>query len=159
MNTLVGVLAALSPILLAVLGAVGWSYRHERERRENAERQVSEHKYRAYIALLEIFFDEFKATKRNKATDAGDLFDRMADANKELMLYASDSVLSIYQRWLREAREGVMDMERFGELIVAIRRDMGNPKSQIGVDDVLRQFVTDYDQAKADGRLRTVRTP
>jgi|GEM_PF-4214214 len=44
-------------------------------------------------------------------------------------------------------------MGRFGELIVAIRRDMGNRKTKISSDDVLRQLIIDYDQAKERGEF------
>jgi hypothetical protein len=43
---------------------------------------------------------------------------------------------------------------RFGEIIVAIRRDMGNPKTKV-TEDVLRQIVKDYDAVKAQGLLES----
>lgn len=55
LNTIISVLAALSPILLVILGGIGWLYRHEKERREAVERQLSEHKYKAYIIPYWIF--------------------------------------------------------------------------------------------------------
>lgn len=156
MDILVGTLAASAPLLLAVLGAAGWLYRHERELKEAAESQVSEHKYKAYIELLDIFFDMFKASKKGTNINQNRLVDRTFDANKELTLYASDDVLRIHQNWMGEARSGIMDLGRFGDLIVAIRKDMGHPETTITSDDVLRQLISDYDQAKAEGKLRQV---
>jgi predicted DNA-binding ribbon-helix-helix protein len=153
-GTLLAILTVATPFLLLVLGGVGWLYRHERERRAAAEQQVSERKYQAYLALLNIFFDQFKAIRHKKQLPMGQLVDRMVDANKELMLYASDDVLSLYQDWLEQSRRGVVDMEQFGQLIVEIRRDMGHPKTGISSDDVLRQVITDYDQVKAQGGLQ-----
>lgn len=147
-------LAIASPFLVALLGGVGWLYRHERERRAAVEQQVSERKYQTYITLLDIFFGIMKAMRRGKPLREEELVDRMIDANKDLMLFSSDEVLGLYHAWLRNSREGLVDMEQFGELIVAIRRDMGYPRTEITADDVLRQIITDYDAAKARGDLR-----
>lgn len=147
------VLTALTPVLVVLLGGVGWLYRYERERRAAAERQVSERKYQAYIALLNIFFDLLKAQRKHQNIDGEDLVDRMFDANKELALYASDDVLQLYLDWLNRSRTGEVDINQFGELVVAIRRDMGYAKTKITSDDVLRQLILDYDQVKARGGL------
>jgi len=162
LDTFVSVLAVLSPVLVFVLAGVGWLYRHERERREAAERQVSEHKYKAYIALLDIFFDLMKATKLGRKVKQNELIDRMYDVNKELVLYGSDDVVRIYLKWLENARKHAYDTENFaalgalqdfGALVVGIRRDMGYAKTKISTDDVLRHFITDYDEAKAKDNL------
>ena len=52
-----------------------------------------------------------------------------------------------------DARKGNAKLDRFGELIVAIRRDMGHLKTNIKSDEVLRQFIIDYDDAKAKGKI------
>jgi hypothetical protein len=153
-DTALTILTALTPVLVVLLGGVGWLYKHERERRTAAEHQVSERKYQAYLTLLNIFFEQMKAIRQKKQLDQDELVDRMFDANKELMLYASDDVLSLYHDWLNKSRAGVVDMEQFGSLIVAIRKDMGHPKTHITSDEVLRQMITDYDAAKAEGKLQ-----
>lgn len=86
-NTALTILTALTPALVVLLGGVGWLYKHERERRTAAEHQVSELKYRAYVALLTIFFDMMKAMRQNKQPRQQELVDKMWDANKDLMLY------------------------------------------------------------------------
>ncbi len=153
LNIIISVLAALSPILLVILGGIGWLYRHEKERREAVERQLSEHKYKTYITLLDIFFDVMKATKAGKTIDQIDLVDRMFDTNKNLILYGSDNVVNTYQKWLGSAREGKVKLGQFGEIIISIRQDMGNPKTKITSEEVLRQFIVDYEDAKAKGLI------
>lgn len=152
-NVIISLLAALSPILLALLGGIGYLYKHEKQRRESAENQLSERKHKAYITLLEIFFDMMKATKSDKNPNEESIIDRMMDANKELILYGSDDVVWIYQKWLNNARQGSVNLGFFGELIVAIRRDMGYLKTKIQSEEVLRQFIIDYDDAKAKGKI------
>lgn len=84
-GTALTVLSALTPVLVVLLTAVGWLYRHERERRSAAERQISERKYQAYVALLNVFFDIMKALRQKKQLNQKELVDRMFDANKDLM--------------------------------------------------------------------------
>lgn len=115
---------------------------------------MSERKYQAYLTLLNIFFEQMKAIRHKKQIDQDELVDQMLDANKELMLYASDDVLRLYHDWLNKSRAGVVDMEQFGSLIVAIRKDMGHPKTRITSREVLRQMITDYDTAKREGKLQ-----
>jgi hypothetical protein len=56
---------------------------------------------------------------------------RPFDANRELILYGSDEVLTEYQAWQRQARDGLLDFPRLGSVIVAVRRDMGHPKTKV----------------------------
>ena len=153
----VEVLAALSPFLLLVLGGVGWLYRHERERRSAVERQLSEQKYRVYIELLNMFYDQFEAARHGKAVAANEkLVTRMMNANRELIIYGSDDVARTYFEWLEVSKRAVeagenASLRGFGEVVVAIRRDMGNRKTKLTADDVLRQLITDYDEVKAQG--------
>jgi hypothetical protein len=155
----VEVLAALSPFLLLVLGGVGWLYRHEHERRTAVERQLSEHKYRVYIELLNIFYEQFQAVRDGKGVTAdAKLVNRMMDANRELIMYGSDDVALTYLRWLDASKQAVESgaspsLRGFGEVVVAIRRDMGNKRTKLTADDVLRQLITDYDTVKAQGLI------
>jgi len=152
-NTIIWVLAALSPILVAIIAGIGWLYRHEKERREAVERQLSEHKYKAYITLLGIFFGAMKDTKAGKTIDQSDLVNRMFDANKDLILYGSDDVVNTYHKWILMTRAGKINFGQFGEIIISIRRDMGNPKTKVTSEAVLRQFFVDYEDAKAKGLI------
>ena len=156
-STIIWFLAALSPILLTISAGIGWLYRHEKERREAVERQLSEHKYKAYITLLDIFFDTMKAIHTGNAINQNDLIDRMFDANKDLIIYGSDDVVNTYQKWQSSIRDSVREgkineleqqlekLEKFGELVISIRGDMGNPNTNITSEKVLRQLITDYD--------------
>ena len=147
-------LGTLTPILLALLGGVGWLYRHERERRAAIERQLSKDKYNTYIELINIFFDVFKGVKRDDQPNGEELMERMIDANKELVIYGSDDVVKTYFEWLSTARNGTMDMELFGEVIIAIRRDMGNPDTSVTSHNFLRMILTDFDEMRAKGQLK-----
>lgn len=152
-TTALTVLTALTPVLVVLLGGVGWLYRHERERRTAAEHQVSERKYQAYITLLNIFFDMLKDVRHGKTPNRDAMNDKMIDAMKDLTLFSSDDVLLFFNDWWQRNRRGEVDLEQFGQLFVEIRRDMGSPRTRVTSDDVLRQLILDYDEMKAAGRL------
>jgi hypothetical protein len=155
-DTALTLLTAVTPVLVLLLGGLGWLYKHERERRAAAEQQVSERKYQAYVTLMNIFFEQFKTSRHGQRVSQDKLADLMADANKDLMLFGSDDVLRLYQNWLYNTRRGLVDMEQFGGIIVAIRKDMGHHNTSITSDEVLRQLITDYDKAKAEGTLQRI---
>lgn len=143
----------LLPILLtAIIGGVGWLYRHEKERREAIERQLSEHKYKAYTTLLKIFLNIMKDIKGGKNINPQNLVSQMLDANMDIILYGSDDLIKTYQKFISSSREGKVNLKQFGDIVISIRRDMGNQKTNITSDDVLRQFV-DYEDAKVKGLL------
>ena len=150
----ISVFAASTPVLVALLGGVGWLYRHERERRVEVERQLSDKKYGAYMEIINIFFDLLKDVKLDRSQNQDALISRMMDANKELIIYGSDEVVDSYLRWMTEARSGVVDMEKFGDIVISVRRDMGNPNTRLESHDILRMMLTDYEEAKESGALR-----
>ena len=154
-NTIISVFAALSPFLLAILGGISWLYRREKGRREAVERQLSERKYNAYITLLDILFGilkDIKAGNKDQILDQ-DLTNRMIDASKDLLIYGSDDVVNTYNELLKSAREGKATLRPFGEIVISIRQDMGNKKTKITSEHVLRQFILDYEDAKAKGLI------
>jgi hypothetical protein len=152
-NTLAQVSLALVPVWVLLLGGAGWWIKHERERREAIESEVSEKKYSAYMTLINIFFEVFKASKLKKGPPA-DLPTRMMDANKDLLIFGTDGVFLTYQAWTRSSSDGQKAMlHMVGAVILAIRRDMGHPKTKLTTDDVLRSFISDFDEEREKGRI------
>jgi hypothetical protein len=78
----------------------------------------------------------------------------MSEINADLLIYGSDDVVFAYQNFLKSARAKQADLRRFGDLFAAVRRDMGHTKTKIGRDEVLRQFINDYDDPEVQRRLR-----
>jgi len=55
------IITSIAPIIVVVLSgviaALGYLYKHEKERREEIERQLSEHKYKTYMALMNTYIE------------------------------------------------------------------------------------------------------
>ncbi len=77
----------------------------------------------------------------------------MQELSKDLIIYGSDDVIRAFQKWVETGRRGEVSVRQFGKLVVAIRKDMGNKRTKITYEEVLRQFINDYDDAKAKGLI------
>ncbi|MBE0472423.1 MAG: hypothetical protein IBX55_23310 [Methyloprofundus sp.] len=70
-----------------------------------------------------------------------------------LFFFASDETVKRYGKWKQEsAVEGADPMEvlsGLGELMVALRCDVGYGDTTLTGDDYLRMFVTDWDKIRA----------
>lgn len=161
-NIIISFLAFLSPVLLVILSGVGWLYTHEKERREAIERQLSERKYNAYLTLLDFFFFTLNAVHtgfiNTNQDDFNDLFEqKMFDATKDIIIYGSDDVVSAYHKWFSSVRDDLYEgkindpkrqresAKNFGEIVISIRRDMGNQKTKKTSEDVISIFHAYYD--------------
>lgn len=141
------------PILLLVLGGIGWLYRHEKERRLQIEKQLSDRKYDVYIKLLTVFFDILKQVKKGQNTNATKLIDKMMDIKKELLIFGNDSVLFAFFKWEKYSQTK-SNLKSLAELIIEVRKDMGNPKTTITTKDFLESLVQtnqDYEELKEQG--------
>lgn len=141
------------PILLLILGGIGWLYRHEKERRLQIEKQLSDRKYNVYIDLLTVFFNILKQVKKGQKTNAQKLIDKMMDIKKELIIFGNDNVLYAFFKWEKQS-QAKSNLKSLAELIVEIRKDMGNPNTKITTKDFLKSLVQsdeDYKALKEEG--------
>jgi hypothetical protein len=78
----------------------------------------------------------------------------MMDANKDLLIFGTDEVFLTYQAWTRSSSDGQKAMlHMVGAVILEIRRDMGHPKTKLTTDDVLRSFISDFDEQREKGLI------
>ena len=148
-------LQVLTPILVLALAGLGYLYKAEREKREAVERQLSDKKYETYVALMGVFFGMLTRTLSGRSTEPGtEVVAKMIDIHKDLMIYGADEVLTTYESWMTETRRSQTPQKAlrgFGEVVVAIRRDMGQRETKVTSDHVLRLLITDYDDAVEKG--------
>src|SRR5690606_17869889 len=128
-------------IILLILGGIGWLYRHEKERRLQIEKQLSDRKYDVYIKLLTVFFDILKQVKKAQPTNSSKLIDKMLDIKKELIIFGNDNVLFSFFRWEKQSQTK-SNLKALAELIIEVRKDMGNPKTSITTKDFLKSLVS-----------------
>ncbi len=136
----------LTPILVVIIGGVGWLYRHEKERRREVEKQLSQKKYDAYIKLMDLYFVLFKSVKTNKPVDYNKVGLQLIDIKKELIIYASDDVYKSFNDFLLSLTKGSKNIRIFAELAISIRRDMGQPNTNVTAEDILISIMQDQEE-------------
>lgn len=94
-----------------------------------------------------------RSTNTEKLTEEQMVNEMTVKLNPQLIIWASDEVLREYSSWRREilppnaSQAGIGGLFQFGRLLIAIRKDVGQPNKDLGPVDVLRVFVNDIDSA------------
>lgn len=144
----------LIPLILALFAGIGWLYRHEKERRLQVERQLSEKKYQAYIKFINLYFKMYENVRFNKTMKEDEMFKHMIDIKKDLLIYGSDSVVEKFFKWEEFSNEGKNSLIPVTDVIIEIRKDMVSPKTKINTRNFLKSIVKDkkeYESLRKDG--------
>lgn len=143
----------VTPILILFLGGFGWLYKHEKQKRVEVEKQLSDKKYNVYNNLTTVFFEILKQVKKGQKTNAEKLGDRMLDIKKDILIFGSDKVVRKYFYWEKNSSSN-RALKSFAELIIEIRKDMGNPQTTITPTDFLKSILineNDFEELKKQG--------
>lgn len=151
-----------APIVTVFVTVTGWGVARHIERRREVERQQRDRKIPAYEALLRFVFSAMASGKQSDRPDPNAEQQRlndmahsaMTDLNPQVIAWASDSVLQEYISWRtqivrlskqQDAVSGIMSLLHLGDLVLAIRKDVGHENKNITNLDVLRAFINDID--------------
>ena len=108
------------------------------------EGQLSEKRYSAYAKLYDFFYEMFKVQKDNKNTNNKEMRNKLLDAKKELIMYASDDVVFALNKYLSSLTDTnvATQLDYFLDIMLLIRKDMcGN--SKVSRDDILLNLIQD----------------
>lgn len=133
-------------LITALLGAIGWLFRAEKEKRAAIENQLSEKKYKVYQSVIGLFIEIINSVRKNQPLDQEYLFEKMTGITKELIIYGSDPVLKRFSYYKQHAspQEPIRALKLYYDVMIAIRKDMGHPKTVANEDDLLGMFLADY---------------
>lgn len=130
-------LSGIVAILLFIL-------QRKNEKLKIIKEKISDKKYEAYNDVLSIFFDLFKNVKNFKNLNEKQLGNKIIDLKKFLVLYANDDILKKFFEWNKSAQteeNRLAQFEQYLELMILIRKDMGNPDTKITADEILRSLA------------------
>lgn len=104
-----------------------------------------------YEKVINFFFDSILATKleRQSKTEK-ELVQGFADMTPDLILWASDDVLNLYIEFRQLSTSNLNDSSRnpsllFGQMLLAMRKDLGHQNKQITRTSILGTFVNDIE--------------
>ena len=157
-----------TPILVAVVGGIGWKLRTQVERRIELEKQLRDDRIEIYNDILAPFITLFmsdaawKSDPKNKNRDKNELAIKAAlslEYRKQafrLALVGSDGVVKAYNDLMQsffqsETVDGAEVPEEkvkrmlalIGHLLLEIRRSMGNEATELDKWSMLEWFITD----------------
>lgn len=147
------VLSILVLILIALL-------QRKTERLKIIESKLHHQKAEAYREVFDFFFEILKRQKLNPQKKANDDYQRLMNAKKTVMIYGSDKVFKAFSTWLSYAssnltHDTVKTMRLTAELLIEIRKDIGNVDTKIGFDDIMLYLIQDIEEFK---KLKAMQT-
>lgn len=141
LNITLGIISAIATLICAVFGAM---LHRKTERIKIMEGQLSEKRYLAYAKLYDFFYEMFKGQKDNKNINNKEMRNKLLDAKKELIMYASDDVVFALNKYLSSLTDAdvTTQLDYFLDIMLLIRKDMCC-KSKISRDDILLNIMQD----------------
>ena len=142
-------------ILLLILGTLStfliWKIQYQKEKLKNIENLVSEKKYKLYSELIYIFFDIANADKIGKKMSDRELVKRILDIKKDMFLYAPDIIFKTFTDWTLELNKtdgSVNQFKTYFKLIKLVRKEMGQIKTKINLDDFMLFYMQNEEEYK-----------
>lgn len=134
-------------VFTLVIGYLYYRLKKKNEEFNAIKEKLSEKKYNLYSELYSVFFDLIKAKNQNKNGKAKmnkSLADKLIDIKKEMFIYAPDEILVKFLKWnekINQTENILENMLEFFDILVSIRKDMGNEKTIIDSEDILKSIL------------------
>lgn len=95
-NTIISVLISVLTISSTLFVVIS---QRKTEKLKIIENQLSQSKYKAYVDLVQVFYDTLKDVKQNKESDSNSLGSKIYDAKKDIFMFGSDEVFQKFNSW------------------------------------------------------------
>ena len=140
-------------IILLILGAIStyliWRVQYQKERIKTIESQLSDKKFKIYSDLLYLFFDLSKSSKTGDQVTEKELVNRIYDIKAGIFLYTSDEIFIKFTQWvtsLNDPKNAIDHFKIYFELMLLVRKDMGNIKTQLKIDDFMLFYMQNHEE-------------
>lgn len=139
-------------LLATVLTWVGHGLVAAYQRQNEKDRALEAEKRDTYKRFMTLLFDMFRHSKSITAKKglSSDLENRFFEVARDMTVNASDDVLDLWIRFknMGDNPKGDYILSLVGELMVAVRTDLGHTSSRYGSRDLLSTFITDIDSVE-----------
>lgn len=143
------------PLLMALGGLIAWVIKSKIEELRAVQENLREKRRKTYAEILDPYihlFTELKTKGPNQALKKIISYDYRKTAF-DLILFGSDEVIRAHNNLIKHAYEveakGTQDpkqiMSLWGNLLLAIRKSLGNKKTKLDEFDMLRAMIKDID--------------
>ncbi len=129
------------------------------------QKRFNERKWKAYMG----FADTVRGVLEHMQAETLDeempsLTKRLFDFMGQLWIVGSDEVVDAVVRWRKVGQEheaGSADpavLVTLSDILIAMRRDLGNEETSLTARDLLSTFISDIDRALSEGSSSSLRT-
>jgi hypothetical protein len=136
-------------MLLAAMAAVTYLWQSGREQRQQLEARLASAKRERYEAYVDALKDFMASTRQGKQPDVAAYLSKLEVLAFHSILVASDPVVMAHIRLTNLERVSPGDptvlMAAIGDLLVALRKDMGFADTKLTNQQILGVFVKDMD--------------
>lgn len=130
-----------------IIGYLYFRLNKKTDELKSVKDKLSDQKYKLYNELYSVFFDLIKAKNKSngqKAKMNTSLANKLVDIKKDMFIYAPDDILIKFLHWNKQINEAdniLENMMEFFDILVEIRKDMGNEKTIISNEDILESIL------------------
>jgi len=141
----------LLPVLLIAVSVLTYFLKKKDDELTLIKNKLSDKKHDAYADIIGLFFDLLKESKGLTKVDNSQLKSKAIDIKKNILLLAPDNIVFKYFEFeeISSAQTRSLTIVKYLEPVVLIRRDMGNPKTLLTVDKLLKGLISttkDYEE-------------
>lgn len=108
--------------------------------------KLSDKKYSTYHEILTILFDLINQTKGLKTFSDDEVLNRIMDVKRDLILYGNDKIIKKFFELEDNQLKGGYRLWNWAELAAIARKDMGNRRTRISADEILRSLFTNKNE-------------
>lgn len=161
MDDIINWLTALVPTLAVLIGGgIGWVFKTRYEELRQIELTLRDERYKTYWGILEPYVLLFASMKEDKDGGQKKAMQTILSYNYrktafELNLIGSDEVVRSWNEMMQNLYRleeaptpqgtGQLLMD-FGTVLLAIRKDVGNKRTQLKPKDMFRAMIKDIDR-------------
>ena len=124
------------------------------------DKKFNESRWQAYADFSKLVLDVLQASKGGRQ-QADKIDKKMQQFIERLWLSGSDDVIQAVLKWRRisnetdpQAPDSARVLLALGEVVVAMRHDLGDTDSKVGARDILATIVTDLDKFIAKNKRK-----
>lgn len=135
-----------------VVSCIGHALVAALQRKNEKDRALEAEKRETYKKFMMVLFDilrSSKSIKENKSLGI-ELEDKFYEVARDITVYASDEVLDLWVKFKNMGQETGAEyvLSLVGEMMAAIRIDLGHESTKYGSKELLSTFITDIGSLK-----------
>ena len=134
-------------LLVGLIGLLSTVIKMYHDKNREIELKLSDKKYSTYSEIITTLFDLINKQKGLNNFTEDEILNRVMDVKRDLILYGNDAIIKKFCEW----EENQLKKKRLWiwvELVALARQDMGNKRTKIKADDILKSLLNEQNDYK-----------